>query len=268
MSLDAKWFGVDVTWNDPIVRGVTGAVSGHENEQYLLVGSDTEIRGMRFAASHPATNQAAAGGVAFNNGPTLSPVAFAALTAYAPLTAEALPFTDVKAGDWFYDAVRFVYDKRLMGGTSDTTFDPEKTMSRAMIVTVLYRMEGDPEVTAAAVFADVEPDQWYTDAVVWATANGIVGGYSPTEFGPKDRITREQLSAILYRYAQGKGVDVSTGEVPAFTDGAEASAYAAEAVRWAASAGMLDVKDGALRPGAPATRAEVAKALMMYGKLS
>ncbi|MBR5283585.1 MAG: S-layer homology domain-containing protein, partial [Clostridia bacterium] len=124
---------------------------------------------------------------------------------------EAVSFTDVAENSWYYDDVRFVVENGLMGGTSEDTFSPDLSMTRAMLVTVLYRMEGQPAVSGSSTFADVAPGQYYTDAVLWAAKHGIVGGYDEDTFGTNDNITREQMAVILYRYAEHEGYDLNGG---------------------------------------------------------
>ena len=177
-----------------------------------------------------------------------------------------LPFTDVKAEDWFYEAVKYAYDSELMDGTSSSTFAPLMTTNRAMIVTILWRLEGQPETDATLSFTDVESGVWYTDAVNWAASKGIVKGYSDTVFAPNDTVTREQLATILYRYAEYKEYDVSArGVLTTFTDGANTSFWATEAMEWAVGSGLLSGKDGGkLDPTGTATRAEVATILMRF----
>ena len=172
-----------------------------------------------------------------------------------------LPFTDVKADDWFYEAVKYAYDNKLMDGTASTTFAPFMTTNRAMVVTMLWRLEGQPEADATLSFTDVESGVWYTDAVNWAASKGIVKGYSDTVFAPNDTVTREQLATILYRYAESKGYDVSAkGDLTTFTDGAKTSSWAAEAMEWAVGSKLLSGKGGnVLDPTGTATRAEVAQ---------
>ncbi|WP_302496390.1 S-layer homology domain-containing protein [uncultured Flavonifractor sp.] len=179
-----------------------------------------------------------------------------------------LPFTDVKAGDWFYEAVKYVYDNKLMDGTSSTTFAPFMTTNRAMVVTILWRLEGQPETDASLSFTDVESGVWYTDAVNWAASKGIVKGYSDTVFAPNDTVTREQLATILYRYAEYKEYDVSDkGDLTTFADGANTSSWAAEAMEWAIGSGLLTGKDsGKLDPAGTATRAEIATILMRFAE--
>ena len=176
------------------------------------------------------------------------------------------PFTDVRESDWFYDSVKYAYGRSLMLGTSPSAFSPEASTERGMIVTVLWRMEGQPEAAGIHAFTDVGSGAYYADAVAWADGNGIVLGYGDGKFGPEDTITREQLAAILWRYAQYKGKDVGAGgTLERFTDAAAVSGYAQEAMRWATGQGILSGKgDGILDPMGQATRAETAAMLMRY----
>lgn len=174
----------------------------------------------------------------------------------------ALPFTDVKSGNWFYDAVKYAYVQGLMTGTSATTFAPNGTMNRAMIVTVLYRLEKSPAVTGASKFTDVPAGQWYSDAVAWAAANKIVNGYDETTFGPMNAVTREQMAAILFRYEQVKGLENVTLEenLNRFPDQNKISAYAIPALQWAVGQKIINGNaDGTLDPTGTATRAQVAQ---------
>lgn len=174
----------------------------------------------------------------------------------------ALPFTDVKSGNWFYDAVKYAYAQGLMTGTSATTFAPNGTMNRAMIVTVLYRLEKSPAVTGASKFTDVPASQWYSDAVAWAAANKIVNGYDETTFGPMNAVTREQMAAILFRYEQVKGLENVTLEenLNRFPDQNKISAYAIPALQWAVGQKIINGNaDGTLDPTGTATRAQVAQ---------
>ena len=192
----------------------------------------------------------------------------AVFTAVEP-EPEGLPFTDVTSGDWFYDAVAYVYDKGMMEGTTDTTFAPAMNLTRSMIAQVLYNLEERPEAPGAAGFPDVAAGAWYADAVNWAAARGIVKGYDTGAFGPEDSVTREQLAAILYRYAQAKGYDTTQGgmAVREFSDSASISDWAQEAMAWAVNAQVLSGKgNGVLDPQGTATRAEVAQMLMNFGE--
>ena len=181
--------------------------------------------------------------------------------------ADVIPFADVPETEWFHDAVAYVYNTGLMNGTGDTTFSPYDTTTRGMIVTILYRYEGSP-AAGTADFPDVAPGQYYTDPVAWAAANGIVNGYSDTHrFGPNDIITREQMAAILYRYAQYKGYDVSgrANLNATFTDAQQTSSYAVDALSWANYVGLITgVTTTTLQPGGSASRAQAAAILMRF----
>ncbi len=173
-------------------------------------------------------------------------------------------FGDVQNNAWYSEAIAYVYNKGMMNGT-EKGFEPNSATTRAMIVTMLHRLNGTPAAGLAG-FADVAGGQWYSEAVAWAAANGVVNGYSDTKFAPNEEITREQLAAILYRYTQFKGLDVSAkGDLSGFADGAAVSGWAQEAVQWAVGAGLLNGNaDGTLAPAAGATRAEVAMILMRF----
>ena len=176
-------------------------------------------------------------------------------------------FTDVADTDWFADAVQYVSDNGMMNGTSETTFGPNETTTRGMIVTILYRLEGEPETEATSAFADVAADMYYADAVNWAAANNIVTGYDDTSFGPDDTITREQMAAILYRYAQYKGYDVTTGGMALneYTDAGQISEYAVPAMQWANENGLITGSTATtIEPQGNALRAEVATILMRF----
>lgn len=176
-----------------------------------------------------------------------------------------MPFTDVAVSSWYYEAVKYVYEKGMMNGTAANLFSPNAATTRGMIVTILYRLEGEPAAGGPA-FTDVPAGQWYTSAVGWAAANGIVDGYGNGRFGPNDIITREQLAAILYRYTAFKGGDTSArADTGAYRDGAEISSYALDAISWAVAAGVINgVGDGRLAPKESASRAQVAQMLMNY----
>ena len=175
-------------------------------------------------------------------------------------------FTDVLTTDWFADAVQYAVDNGMMNGTSETTFRPNGTTTRGMIVTILYRLEKEPAVDNGAGFADVAADQYYADAVAWASANDIVTGYSAEKFGPDNSITREQFAAILYRYAQYKKIDVTaTADLSGYADAAQISAYAETAMKWANGEGLITgVTDTMLKPAGNATRAQAATILMRF----
>ena len=181
--------------------------------------------------------------------------------------SHALPFTDAAADAWYYDAVDYVYQNGLMTGTSATTFAPDGTMTRAMLVTILHRQAGAPQVNYALPFDDVAEGAWYTEAVRWAASEGIVTGMSATAFEPNAPITREQFAAILYRYAQKTGADVSAGEdtnILSYADALDVSEYAVPAMQWACGAGVIQGSGANLNPKDGATRAEAAAMLMRF----
>lgn len=182
-------------------------------------------------------------------------------------TPSETKFNDVSANDWFASAVDYVTGKGMMNGTADNTFSPKANTTRGMIVTVLYRLENQPS-TSAASFTDVDSGAYYANAVAWANANGIVSGYGSGKFGPNDKVTREQLAAILYRYAQYKKYDVSVGEdtnILSYNDAQSISTYAIPAIQWACGAGVVTGKSGSkLDSKGNATRAEVAAMLMRF----
>lgn len=190
-------------------------------------------------------------------------------TVYAKWTeapVSSLPFGDVKTADWFYNDVKYVYEKGMMAGTAADVFAPNATTTRAMIVTILYRLEGSPAVTGTSAFVDVPAGQWYTDAVNWAAANQIVKGTSATTFAPNDSITREQMAAILYRYAQYKGYDVTKkADLSGYSDNGQVSAYAKDALAWANAAKLINgVTNTTLAPQGNATRAQVSAILHRF----
>ena len=180
-------------------------------------------------------------------------------------TPSKTKFNDVSANDWFASAVDYVTGKGMMNGTADNTFSPKANTTRGMVVTVLYRLENQPS-TSAASFTDVASGAYYANAVAWANANGIVSGYGSGKFGPNDKVTREQLAAILYRYAQYKKYDVSGAKsLDGYTDAQSVSSYAVPALQWANAAGVVTGKSGSkLDPKGNATRAEVAAMLMRF----
>ena len=182
-------------------------------------------------------------------------------------TPSETKFNDVSANDGFASAVDYVTGKGMMNGTADNTFSPKANTTRGMVVTVLYRLENQPS-TSAASFTDVASGAYYANAVAWANANGIVSGYGSGKFGPNDKVTREQLAAILYRYAQYKKYDVSVGEdtnILSYDDAQSISSYAIPAIQWACGAGVVTGKSGSkLDSKGNATRAEVAAMLMRF----
>ena len=191
----------------------------------------------------------------------------AAEKAYAALTAK-LPFEDVREGDWFYQDVLYAYQNHLFYGVSDTRFGPNESMTRAMLVAVLYRMAGSPAVTGTPAFTDVAPNAYYASAVIWANANDVAIGYGNGVFGVNDHITREQMASMLQRYARLQGVDVGArANLASFTDEAAVSAWARDAMSWAVAQGLIYGRTATtLVPAGTATRAEVAAILARFSK--
>ena len=185
----------------------------------------------------------------------------------APVThvCPAEKYTDVDTTQWYHEGVDYVIEKGMMNGTGTNTFEPNATTTRGMIVTILYRLEKEP-AAGTSPFTDVDAGQWYAKAVAWAAANGVVNGTSPTTFNPNDPITREQMAAILYRYASFKGYDVTQkADLAGFTDAAQISDYAKDPMAWANKAGLIGgVSATTLQPQGSATRAQVATILMRF----
>ena len=174
-------------------------------------------------------------------------------------------FSDVKEADWYYKSVKYTYENNLMEGTGKG-FEPESKMSRAMLVTVLYRMAKPGTCEKKHSFSDVPEGQWYTDAIAWAAENDIIRGISKTEFAPDKEVSREQMALILYRFAKSEGYDVSDmADISKFTDTKDVSDYALNAVRWANQSGLINgISETTLSPKTTATRAEVATILMRF----
>jgi len=248
VELGGSWFGVDVTWNDPVVRGVSGAKSGHENERYFLVGANTDILGMSFAASHPVTNQAAVGGVAFDNGPALSPVAFSAMTHQSRNSVGAMEFQDVPIWEWFANCVAYACERGLMTGVSEERFAPNRNLSREMLWMILYRLDGNTS-------RELE------DTRRWAVAQELSDGSAPLA-----AITREQMVTTLYRYCKRKGYRIAPGaDLSRFPDSGRVEEYAREAFAWAVGCGLVGGTDeGLLAPQGYATRAQIAAILQRF----
>ncbi len=185
--------------------------------------------------------------------------------AFAPAQPAFLPFRDVAQGEWFRDAVSYVYTARLMNGTSPDLFSPWETTTRGMIVTILYRYDGSPAAGMTS-FPDVPPGEYYAAPVSWAAASGVVKGYETGLFEPQNPITREQMAAILYRYAQQKGLDVSgRADLSVYADAGQVSPYAKDAMAWAVHTQLITGVDSrTLQPGGSAVRAQVATILMRF----
>ena len=190
---------------------------------------------------------------------TLSATAFAA-------DRQNISFSDVKDTDWFYDSVQYVCENGMMNGTGDSTFSPDGTTTRGMIVTILYRMENSPTANSDVTFADVSAGQYYAGAVAWANENDIVNGYGSGAFGPDDPITREQMASVLYRYAQLKGYDIAaSGNLAGFFDYGNVSPYAANPMRWAVGNSLISgMGDNMLAPEESSTRAQAAAILTRF----
>lgn len=184
-------------------------------------------------------------------------------------TPQPLPFLDMGQGDWFYPAVSYAVGRELFKGTGEKTFSPNASMTRAMFVTVLYRMAGQPYVdTSAMSFSDVrDPSAYYYSAVAWASRNGVVTGYEDGSFRPDVSITREQMAAIMYRYADFAGFSVQIGSDErfyAFPDNGDVAAWAVSALKWATDRGIINGADGRILPANTATRAQVAQIIMNF----
>lgn len=196
---------------------------------------------------------------------TMPASAVTVAVSFAPAQSSSLPFLDVGPNDWYREAVAYVYGAGLMNGTDETLFSPGDTTTRGMIVTILHRYEGSPSAGASA-FRDVAAGAYYAASVSWAAANGVVNGIEPGLFGPDLAITREQMAAILHRYARSKGLDVSgRADLSVYADAGQVSAYAADAMAWAVRAGLITgVNSYTLQPGGFANRAQVATILMRF----
>ena len=182
------------------------------------------------------------------------------------LAAGENPFTDVPASHWAHDDITYVYENDLMNGTDGSLFSPESTTTRAQVVTVLYRLAGQPAADWANPFWDVPASAWFHDAVTWAWENDITGGVSSTHFGAGNAVTREQLAAFLYRYAQDQGYDTSArADLSGYSDAGLVSSYATEALSWANATGLITGTTGTtLSPKGSATRAQVATILSRF----
>lgn len=177
-------------------------------------------------------------------------------------------FVDVKPDDWFYENVKYVIENKLMNGISEEEFAPNNTLTRAMLVTVLYRNAGEPDVNSSAPFADVDLSSWYASAVIWAKKNGIVNGITENNFAPDANITREQIATIMHRYAQYKEYDVSVGEntnILLYSDAECIADYAIDSMRYLVGSGLIKGKSATtLNPKDNATRAEIAAILQRF----
>ena len=267
--------------NSTVLKAVGGLVQGQGMD--IVAGNDINGAYQGATAAQLKTEAFygddwvwyAGGGTAPDYYSTMDPWRMIAADSYPVL--KGLPYTpcpakqfkDVDITKWYHDAVDFVLTEGLFKGLSDTVFAPNDTMTRAMLVTVLYRLEGEPAVTENPPFHDVAAQQWYSDAVAWAAQHDIVKGYTAVTFGAKDAATREQTATILYRYAQYKGYDLSAGDsydLLTFSDGAKVSGYAVTAMKWACGEGILQGDNNKLSPTENSTRAQVAAMLMRFVK--
>lgn len=185
---------------------------------------------------------------------------------YALQPVDTLPFVDVDEDDWWFDSIYYVCAAGLFQGTSRSTFEPQGTMTRAMLVTVLHRLEGAPDVSAVSHFQDVQAGQWYTAAVNWASSNAIIEGYPDRRFGVGDEVTRQQMATILYRYAKYKSYSISAdADLAGYSDAAEIDAWARDAMTWANAKGIISgTTTSTLAPRGNASRAQVATILMRF----
>ena len=231
---DGKWYGADITWDDPVVTGKTGAVSGMENENYLLVGSSTVIRDMRFDASHQPDGQ--------SKGPYLNATSY---TGTVIPVASDLPFTDVPADAYYASAVKWALENQVTTGTSATTFAPNMTCTRAQVVTFLWRAKGEPAPkNPANPFADVKNGSYYHTAVLWAVEQGITTGTSATAFSPEMTCSRSQIITFLWRCMGKPG-------------NAGSAVWYADAVNWANQNGLLAGTAQAFTPDGACPRSDV-----------
>ncbi len=254
-----QWYGVDVTWDDPVVIGGTsGAISGCECDEYFLVGGDTVIDGASFESSHKASDKQT-NGYAFPLCNTAYGMAEG--TDAKPSDPPLLPFTDVPANHKNFDDILYVFRAGLMNGVSGTTFAPNASVTRSMLVTILWRFADSPRTSTPAAFSDVAASQWYANAVTWASSNGIVTGYADGRFAPDDSVTCEQALIILARYAKSLGI---TSTAKADISSLRYSRWASEGVSFGAAMGIVNKNEDLT---APATRAVIAAYLNRFAKI-
>lgn len=179
-------------------------------------------------------------------------------------------YVDVKKADWYYPGVRFMTEEGLMKGITEDIFDPNGTVSRAMLVTILYRSAGSPAVDGTSAFTDVAGDEWYADAVAWAAAQGIVEGYGDGTFGPHEPVNRQALATILYRFAaEQEGIALGEADLEGFDDAGDIAPWALTAMRWAVAQGLITGRtDTLLAPEGHCTRAEAATIFMRFAALA
>ena len=287
------WGDVTYTWNErhttcTAVRNCKANDGGEDSETanatYAVVTAPTsgtaglgrwtavfenkDFKTQTFDVTLPATG-GSTGGTAKPSGDAGKPSVRKDSSTAAAKESVSSRFDDVRSAHWFADAVEYVTENGIMNGTAADTFSPNAPATRAMLVTVLYRLAGSPDTGAAHGFTDLTRGAWYERAVVWAAENSIVDGVGSAQFAPNAHITREQLALILYRYAQHCGLDVSAAEdLSGYADAQSVSPWAQAAMRWAVSAGLISGRSAsALAPQSGATRAEIAQLLMSFAKL-
>ena len=262
-NLVFKYVGNDVQTVTVLETSLTKLDAGKTTAQTETRKTPIAITVSRPSTTEPADPSPPGGGGGGNN--SISPDAIIITDDETPM-ASVMPFTDVKEGDWYYEAIKYVFDKSLMNGVSGTLFAPNSNLTRAMLVTILYRLEGSPVVTTSASFTDVPSGQWYSDAIAWAETNDIVNGYGNGRFGTNDNITREQFAVIMYNYAVKKGHDISAAaDLSAYTDADSISSWALGAMKWANTEGLIMGRTATtLAPRGTATRAEAATILMRF----
>lgn len=255
LALNCTAGDVTVTFNGTAANGVTLARSG----------DSVTISGASGGSVVVSENGATTTTTTITPGQDVS-VSFAGETEHPDEPASDLPYHDVRANDWFYDAVKFVSDEKLMTGTGANTFAPNLTTTRGMIVSILYRLEGGPQINGSSPFTDVKDDDWYGDAVRWAERAGVVSGTSATTFAPNAAITREQLAAILMNYANYKHENTSArADLSKYSDAGKISSWANDVMAWAVSKGYISgMTATTLAPQGSATRAQVAAILQRY----
>ena len=217
------------------------------------------------ATKQPQSGGSGSGGSTSTAKPTTAPTVIPT-TAPEKDTTQTVWFTDVTENMWFYQAVKYAYDKGFMTGVSDSEFAPDITLTRAMFVSALYRIENEPTADGELNFSDVSDDSWYAKAVLWAYNNDIISGKTETEFDPNSDITREQMAAILYRYAKTKGYNLDSDEIT-YSDVKDIADYATDSVKWAYCAGiMTGDENGNFNPKSGTTRAQAASVFMRLYK--
>ncbi len=254
----------DVSANDAVVT-----VKIPDSDKGDTGGDTSDSGNNNNGSSNSNTGGSASGGSSAGGGTSVKPDAPSETPVNDNDASSAKPsarFDDIAAGAWYESAVSYALEKGLFSGTSEKTFSPNGTMTRSMLVTVLWRMEGTPAAAAGSPFNDVESGKWYTDAVTWASSNGIVTGYGNGTFGVSDSVTRQQLAAILYRYASLKGMDVSaSADISVYADASEVASWAKEPVAWTVKNGIINgVSGNKLSPSGTATRAQAAAMLMRF----